>query len=407
MTFNEVGFTLYPLVHFLDSDHSFCKDPHKPRETPPVKKTSVIVDTSGLQEHSPSTDPKANYSPAIDDDVFLAEGEQEPTVTEGLSGYTSGTDFSVRSGATSGDQARSTLEDALALPAKGGRIALVGVSESDGVESTTAGETKESGTHQLSRSSRALVNHCLQHATAYSLPKDHLTISLNSEQMQTILRVVADESARASYAMMEDIVKRASRLTLGQGLEDQRNLHSNSSVGGSVYPCSEGETLPGDCTGREGSVTSGALRSHNDSNSIGYSFERNPPSVIAIAKPPGGEKRLQEDPKSAEPQTQTESPEAQTLASLKAEALKDQQSKGRKSKVPKKPQTTRRRVTRACKRTKEENFEGMALTRTLVSGPLDPQWNPYKFYCQICKGTSRFTGKVPEKSFATRPLRDT
>ena len=231
-----------------------------------------------------------------------------------------------------------------------------------------------------------MVNHYLQHATANSLPKDHPTISLNSEQVQTILRVVADESARASYAMMEDIVKRASRLTLGQGLEDQRNLHSNSSAGGSVYPCSEGETLPGDHTGREGSDTSGALRSDNDSNSIGYSFERTPPSVIAIAKPPGGEKSLQEDPKSAEPQTQTESPEAQTLPSLKAEALKDQQSEGRKSKVPKKPQTTGRRVTRACKIMKAENFEGMVWTRTLVSGPLDPQWNPYKFYCQICKG---------------------
>ena len=86
--------------------------------------------------------------------------------------------------------------------------------------------------------------------------------------MQTILRVVADESARASFAMMEDIVKRASRLTPGQGLEERRNLHSNSSAGGSVYPCSEGETLPGDHTDREGSETSGAFRSDNDSKSI-------------------------------------------------------------------------------------------------------------------------------------------
>ena len=220
VTFNIVGTTSYPPVHFLDSDHSFCKDPHKPRETQPVKKTRVIVDTSGLQEHSPSKDPKGDNSPAMEDDVFLVECEQEPTSTEGLSGYTCGTDFSVRSGATSGDQARSTLADALALPAKAGRIALVEVSESDGNESTTAEEPKETGTHQLSSSSRALVNHYCQHATAYSLPKYHPTFSLNSEQMQTILRVVADESARASYAMMEDIVKRASRLTLGQGLED-------------------------------------------------------------------------------------------------------------------------------------------------------------------------------------------
>ena len=132
----------------------------------------MIVDTSGLQEHSPSTNPKANYSPAMENDIFLVEGKQEQTGTEGLSGYTSGTDFSVGSGATSGDQARSSLADALALPAKGGRIALVGVSESDGVESTTAGEPKEPGTHQVSSSSRALANHYFQHATAYSLPRN-------------------------------------------------------------------------------------------------------------------------------------------------------------------------------------------------------------------------------------------
>ena len=27
----------------------------------------------------------------------------------------------------------------------------------------------------------------------------------------------------------------------------------------------------------------------------------------------------------------------------------------------------------------------MESTRTFVSGPVDPKWNQYKFYCQICK----------------------
>ena len=122
-------------------------------------------------------------------------------------------------------------------------------------------------------------------------------------------------------------------------------------------------------------------------------FERTPPNVIAITKRPCGERSSSEDPKSAEPHTQTESPGAQTLASLKAEALKDRQAKGRKTKVPKKPPTTRRRVTRACKIMKEEYFEGMAWIRAFVSGPLDPRWNPHKFYCQICKGNVSIYGK--------------
>ena len=35
----------------------------------------------------------------------------------------------------------------------------------------------------------------------------------------------------------------------------------------------------------------------------------------------------------------------------------------------------------------------MAWTRFFVSGPLDPRWNPYKFYCQICKGNVSIHGK--------------
>ena len=71
------------------------------------------MDTSCLQEHSISKDLRVDDSPTTEDDVFLVESEIEPTGTEGLSGYTSETDFSVRSGATSGDQARSTLTGAL------------------------------------------------------------------------------------------------------------------------------------------------------------------------------------------------------------------------------------------------------------------------------------------------------
>ena len=34
---------------------------------------------------------------------------------------------------------------------------------------------------------------------------------------------------------------------------------------------------------------------------------------------------------------------------------------------------------------KEAYFRGLEWTRTFVSGPVDPKWNKYKFYCQICK----------------------
>ena len=42
---------------------------------------------------------------------------------------------------------------------------------------------------------------------------------------------------------------------------------------------------------------------------------------------------------------------------------------------------------------KEAYFKGMEWTRTFVSGPVDPRWNPYKFYCQICKSNVSIYGK--------------
>ena len=35
----------------------------------------------------------------------------------------------------------------------------------------------------------------------------------------------------------------------------------------------------------------------------------------------------------------------------------------------------------------------MTWTRTFVSGPIDPKWNPYKFYCQICEGNISIYGR--------------
>ena len=40
---------------------------------------------------------------------------------------------------------------------------------------------------------------------------------------------------------------------------------------------------------------------------------------------------------------------------------------------------------------REEYFEGMSWTRVFVSGPLDPEHNPYKFYCLICNNVSIYT----------------
>ena len=50
-------------------------------------------------------------------------------------------------------------------------------------------------------------------------------------------------------------------------------------------------------------------------------------------------------------------------------------------------------MTLSCKIMKEAYFKAMKWTRTFISGPVDPRWNPYKFYCQICKANVSIYGK--------------
>ena len=88
-------------------------DPIGQTARPQPKMTKVIVDTSGL--HCPPTVSATgeNYFPPTDDDVFMVHRDEGLDGTEGPAGYTSETDMSMHSGATSLDQARSTLAEAI------------------------------------------------------------------------------------------------------------------------------------------------------------------------------------------------------------------------------------------------------------------------------------------------------
>ena len=108
---------------------------------------------------------------------------------------------------------RSTLADAL-LPSRRPTYVPDITSGSDTNESTVAEKSKGVEIHQLCNNNRAIINHYFQEAATIELPGGHPTVTLNSEQVKSNLRVAADESARASYAMMEDTIERARRLNL-------------------------------------------------------------------------------------------------------------------------------------------------------------------------------------------------
>ena len=240
----------------------------------------------------------------------------------------------------------------------------------------------------LKTSSRALIKECFAETDPFFFPKGHPVIAFTEDQVSTVLKVVAKEAARSTQTMLEEIVKQASKLKLG--LEGNRSSPLTTT--------GTGKSKRGNAGSVQNSDTSGALRSDDELSSIGYSFEG--PEHQEVAAPPVATIRPScsyTDPTSFQSSFIADSPGEQTLASLKAEAIEDRSKlsrnkRGRFSQVST-TRGTRREVTRSCKIMKEAYFKGMEWTRTFVSGPVDPKWNCYKFYCQICKANISIYGK--------------
>ena len=209
------------------------------------------------------------------------------------------------------------------------------------------------------------------------------------EQINRVVRAVADETARASYDMLENFFHRASRLSLNPQLAYGKTCKKTAGRGGYARSLS-GARYPGSSSG-ECSDTSGALRTDEDLGSIGYSYEHSEHDVI-IAPPQQSSfpSCSHQDLESPQGTFNADSPGVQTFASLKKEAMRDKQQRprnqhGRYTASSSKGSVPRWKVSRSCKIMKEAYFKGMEWTRTFVSGPVDPRWNRYKFYCQICK----------------------
>ena len=171
------------------------------------------------------------------------------------------------------------------------------------------------------------------------------------------------------------------------GPKEKKPAHRASSIG------SRSDVL----TGNE-SDTSGTLRSGDDFASIGYAYEHSDLESHPFTPPPGGPPGCSRvDPTSQEAPNQMVSPGAQTLAGLKAEAIAEKTNTGSSRKQRKTTSRTtggsRHRVTRGYKIMKKAYFKGMEWTKTFVSGPIDPRWNLYKFYCEICKGNISIYGR--------------
>ena len=259
-----------------------------------------------------------------------------------------------------GSLARSTLAQALYRPAEVQNITYPGGSSSETVPS------EDPGPNPLSATSRVIIKQCFTETNPICLDPGHPVVAFNQEQITSILRIVADESARASFEMLNSVVQRASRLNLGSNTKSMahRPTHSVSGI---------------DTDTDVGSVSAITFDPNRDNSSIGFTSEAEShpdfQSSVTLPTPPTVGDAGLVNPGCRTDSPAISSPGTQTLAAVRKEAINEQRQTGKR--VTARIKTSgqgrpRRRVGRVMK---EEYFESMPLTRVFVSGPVDPRWN--------------------------------
>ena len=231
-----------------------------------------------------------------------------------------------------------------------------------------------SPTRPLSASARTLINQHFNETNPSILPVGHATVAFNQGQVHSILRAVSTETITSSLHQMKNILEEAIRVGIrsqgtpqGSGKQRIKIFRKQSGSPGSGAEDSD--------VGTEG-YTSGALSSEDEfvinSQRTGKDLNINPPP-----SPPDQSSTSTPGPSSAQqvPSPGFCSTDYEPLATLTT----DQAS------ASSPPRKRRRLPGRTGKIMKEAYFKGIQWTRTFVTGPLDPEHNKHKFYCQICK----------------------
>ena len=229
-----------------------------------------------------------------------------------------------------------------------------------------------SPTRPLSASARTLINQHFSETNPSILPVGHATVAFNQGQVHSILRVVSTETITSSLHQMKNILEEAIRVRsqgTQQGLSKQRIKCFRKQ---SDRPGQDGQDSD---VGTEG-YTSGALSSEDEfvNNSQRTAKEL---SIVPPPSPPGQGSSSTPGPSSTHqvPSPGFCSTDYEPLATLTADQVSASSP----------PRKRRRLPGRTGKIMKEAYFKGIQWNRTFVTGPLDPEHNKHRFYCQICK----------------------
>ena len=299
--------------------------------------------------------------------------------------YRSITDDGFEMDYETGSQVRSTLADAFFCPARVSNI-IFPVKSCN--EPSFPDATEAPSPALLSGPSRAIIKQCFTQTNPICLDPGHPTVAFNQDQISRILRIVADESARASFEMLNSVVQRASRLNFGEPPRTVSRSRAQSTLGPETDPD----------IGSDSVITYGSRR---DDSSPGITSEvesrQDFQSSVSLPTPPAFTNAKQFDLQGHPESSAVPSPGAQTLATLKQEAMREKRNQGKQKSTKSKTEGPARPRRRVGQITTEEYFDSMPWTRAFVSGPMNPKRNPHQIYCQICECNVSIRAKVPKE----------
>ena len=210
-----------------------------------------------------------------------------------------------------------TIAEAISAKSKG---PCLDISDSGSTISPTALRSPAKNT-TLRPSGRALIKEFFAESEPFNLPKGHPVIAFTEDQISSVLKVVAEETARSIQDAMEKLISQVSALSVAP-VSSQVQTAGKTPGSGKRYRGSIG-------SGRY-SDTSGALQSDDEFSSIGYSFEDSKPSRIADPPRAGTVAERSHDGQTVSPSVfEVRSPGDQTQAAVKAEAIEDKEKRFR------------------------------------------------------------------------------
>ena len=373
--------------------------PLKSTQTGKSKKRKVTISTSTQEAVEKIYRKKSSMVPPSDsDDVFASDNPSE-VQTPDVSGH------------------HSAVEDDLSLVDMGNP----GLLQTSNVPGTSSGLTHfstldlEQGHSDdevedylvsssrklpgISNSSKAEINKYFSENPRFTLPIGQPVIALSPNQLHVLLHEVSNENARDSYYMMKDLLLKAAELRPSSDLKRRSTVGPSKKPPRRVSTSSAGtdsEDQSGVSTDTDGGINTDVAEEANICLETDSAVRRRlglDPVVVPEAP------AAPVSPLTADSSQSSNTPLQQIKDSIVTKSpVRTSTPRRKKMKTARVLNETleslrRRGVDRPEHILRDSSFNRIEWTRVFVSGPLDPEHNMHKFYCQLCKANISMYGK--------------